>query len=59
MGVATRVSNKDSNGLLQFYINAFGNVNKLENNLIKETLHKIVSRRHRKVNWLITVHAML
>lgn len=59
MGVATRVSNKDSNRLLQFYIKAFGNVNKLENNLIKETLHKIVSRRHRKVNWLITVHAMV
>ena len=50
MRAATRVSNKNSNRLLPFYINAFGNVDNLDNNLIKETPPKMVSRRRRTVN---------
>ena len=50
MGAATRVSNKNSSRLLPFYINAFGNVDNLDNNLIKEAPPKMVSRRRRTVN---------
>ena len=59
MGAATRVSNKNSSRLLPFYINAFGNVDNLDNNLIKEAPPKMVSRRRRTVNWLITAHVMI
>ena len=60
MRAAKRLSNNDNNRLLQtIYINAFENVDNLDNILIKKPLSEIVSRWHRKVNWLITVYTVV